>query len=248
MVTGAEPLGITDCLNYGDPTKPEQFYSLQESAKGIVAATKALNTPVISGNVSLYNETNGEAIDPTPMIGMVGLIQDLTTITTPRFKAAGDLIYLLGETGADFNGSLLQQIETGTVAGRLRPLDLKREQKLQQTVLAAIRQHLVSAAHDISDGGLAVALTEMTFHTGIGAQVKVAMPAAQLFSETQSRFLVTIPQDQQAAFETLAGAAATLIGKTGGPQLVALAEDGRIDEPISTLQTVWEESLPCLLK
>lgn len=248
VVTGAEPIGITDCLNYGDPTKPEQFYSLQESAKGIVAATKALNTPVISGNVSLYNETNGEAIDPTPMIGMVGLIEDLTTITTPRFKAAGDLIYMLGETGADFNGSLLQQIETGTVAGRLRPLDLKREQQLQQTVLSAIRQHLVSAAHDISDGGLAVALTEMTFHTGIGAQVKVAMPAAQLFSETQSRFLVTIPQDQQAAFETLAGAAATLIGKTGGPQLVLEAENGRIEEPISTLQTVWEESLPCLLK
>ena len=96
VASGAEPLGITDCLNFGDPTKPEAFYELAEAAKGIIAATKAFNAPVISGNVSLYNETNGEAIYPTPMIGMVGLIEDLSTITTAAFKQADDLIYLVG--------------------------------------------------------------------------------------------------------------------------------------------------------
>lgn len=250
VATGAVPIGITDCLNYGDPTKPEQFYSLQESAKGIVAATKALNTPVISGNVSLYNETNGEAIDPTPMIGMVGLIEDLTTITSPSFKAADELVYLIGEpaAAASFNGSLLQQLQTGTVAGRLAKLDLAQEQHVQQAVRQAIGQHLVSAAHDIGDGGLAVALTEMTFHTGLGAQITAPGSAADLFSEAQSRFLVTVPAPAQAAFEQTVGESATLLGKTGGDRLQIEALDGRIDEAVSTLQTIWEESLPCLLK
>ncbi|MFD1393693.1 phosphoribosylformylglycinamidine synthase subunit PurL [Lacticaseibacillus jixianensis] len=248
VAVGAQPLGITDCLNYGDPTKPEQFYSLQESAKGIVEATKVLNTPVISGNVSLYNETNGEAIAPTPMIGMVGLIEDLTTVTGAGFQTAGELIYVIGDTAADFNGSLLQQVQTGSVAGRLMGLDLQLEQAHQQLVLTAIRAHLIAAAHDVGDGGLGVALAEMTFALGIGAAVSLALPAAQLFSETQSRFLVTVPQSAQAAFEALAAGMAKLIGTTGGEMLQINAADGRIEEPVAVLQTIWEESLPCLLK
>ncbi|WP_461226361.1 phosphoribosylformylglycinamidine synthase subunit PurL [Lacticaseibacillus suihuaensis] len=248
VATGAEPLGITDCLNYGDPTKPEMFYELAESAKGIVAATKALNTPVISGNVSLYNETSGVAIDPTPMIGMVGLIEDLTAIGTPGFKQAGDGIYLIGETQADFDGSLLQVLETGSVAGSLRPLDLVAEKRNQDLVLAAIRAHLTTASHDVADGGLLVTLAEMSFPEGIGATLDVALPQAQLFAESQGRFLVTVPQHHQAAFEALAGTLATRIGTTGDTDLVVQALDGRVAAPVAALKQLNLEGLACQLK
>ncbi|WP_262314883.1 phosphoribosylformylglycinamidine synthase subunit PurL [Lacticaseibacillus parakribbianus] len=248
VATGAEPLGITDCLNYGDPTKPEMFYELAESAKGIVAATKALNTPVISGNVSLYNETSGVAIDPTPMIGMVGLIEDLTAIGTPGFKQGADWIYLIGETRADFDGSLLQVLETGGVAGSLRPLDLVAEKRNQDLVLAAIRGHLTTASHDVADGGLLVALAEMSFPAGIGATLDVALPQAQLFAESQGRFLVTVPQNHQAAFEALAGPLATRIGTTGGADLVVQALDGRVAAPVAALKQLNLEGLACQLK
>ncbi|WP_225046973.1 phosphoribosylformylglycinamidine synthase subunit PurL [Lacticaseibacillus kribbianus] len=248
VATGAEPLGITDCLNYGDPTKPEMFYELAESAKGIVAATRALNTPVISGNVSLYNETSGVAIYPTPMIGMVGLIEDLTAISTADFKEAGDLIYLIGATAADFDGSLLQAVTTGGVAGTLRPLDLAREKADQDLVLAAIRAHLTTAAHDVADGGLLVALAEMSFGRGIGATVEVAMPQSWLFAESQGRFVLTVAPENQAAFEQLAGAAATLIGTTGGAQLAVTAQDGQVAGDVAELTKINAEGLACLLK
>ncbi|WP_125702826.1 phosphoribosylformylglycinamidine synthase subunit PurL [Lacticaseibacillus daqingensis] len=248
VVSGAEPLGITDCLNYGDPTKPEIFYELAESAKGITAATKVFNTPVISGNVSLYNETNGVAIYPTPMIGMVGLIEDLTTITTQDFKQVGEGVYVIGATGADFNGSLLQQVLTGGVAGTLMPLDLAAEKAKQDLVLQAIRAHLVSAAHDVADGGLLVALAEMSFGRGIGLKATVDLPAAQLFSETQGRFILTVPAAHQAAFEAMAGAAATHIGTTEAGTLKVTATDQTIEAPVAALKQINMEGLSCQLK
>lgn len=245
--SGAEPLGITDCLNFGDPTKPEAFYELSEAAKGIIAATKAFNAPVISGNVSLYNETNGKAIYPTPMIGMVGLIEDLSTITTANFKHADDLLYLVGETHGDFNGSELQKLQTGEVAGRLFDFDLDAEKANQQFVLTAIRQHLVTAAHDLSDGGLLVALAEMGFTNQLGAQVKVDLPTSWGFSETQGRFLVTVAPEDQAAFEALNGPA-ELIGRVqAAPQFDVTTVSHQFSVPLEELQTAFEEALPCYL-
>lgn len=248
VATGAEPLSITDCLNYGDPTKPEQFYSLAESAKGIVAATKVLNTPVISGNVSLYNETDGEAIAPSPMIGMVGLIEDLTAIMSPSFKAAGEAVYVIGQTQADFNGSLLQQMMQGEVSGRLRPLDLDQEQENQALVLQAIRKHLVSAAHDVSDGGLLTALAEMSFGRNIGAAVAADWAPALWFSESQSRFIVSVPTAKIAAFEALAGPLATRLGRTQPGELTVQAAGQAMAANVASLKQLNKEALAWQLK
>ncbi len=249
VATGAEPLGVTDCLNYGDPTNPEHFYELAASAKGIVAATKALNTPVVSGNVSLYNETDGAAIYPTPMIGMVGLIRHLTDVTPNYFREPGEVLYLVGTTGTDFNGTELQKMLTGGVRGRLFGLDLATEQRRQQVVLAAIRQGLVTAAHDLSVGGLAAGLAEMTFTRGIGATVNYAVPNSLWFAETPSRFLVTVAPDQIAAFEQLLGEEACYLGTTTAANTLAVTtQDETIDIPVAELQIQYEEAIPCLMK
>ena len=160
VASGGKPLAITDCLNYGNPDKPEIFWELSTSADGISEACRQLDTPVISGNVSLYNETDGEAVYPTPMIGMVGLIEDLAHITTQAFKAAGDRIVLIGETKADFNGSELQKMELGKIEGKLMDFDLAVEKENQANVLKAIKAGLIESAHDLSEGGLAVGLME----------------------------------------------------------------------------------------
>ena len=160
VASGGKPLAITDCLNYGNPDKPEIFWELSTSADGISEACRQLDTPVISGNVSLYNETDGVAVYPTPMIGMVGLIEDLAHITTQAFKAAGDHIILIGETKADFNGSELQKMELGKIEGKLMDFDLAVEKENQANVLKAIKAGLIASAHDLSEGGLAVGLME----------------------------------------------------------------------------------------
>ncbi|WP_316396583.1 phosphoribosylformylglycinamidine synthase subunit PurL, partial [Enterococcus faecium] len=163
IASGGKPLAITDCLNYGSPDKPEVFWELSTSADGIAAACETLGTPVISGNVSLYNETDGQAIYPTPMIGMVGLIEDHKHITTQEFKKSGDLIYILGKTFADFDGSELQKMQLGRIEGVIRNFDLSIEKRNQELVLTAIQNGLIESAHDCSEGGLAIALAESAF-------------------------------------------------------------------------------------
>ena len=152
VASGGQPLAITDCLNYGSPEKPEGFWELWTSADGISEACRTLNTPVISGNVSMYNETNGKAIYPTPMIGMVGLIEDLSHITTQEFKAVGDFVYLVGETKADFNGTEIQKMQKGLIEGKLMDFDLAVEKANQDLVLSAIKADLVASAHDCAEG------------------------------------------------------------------------------------------------
>lgn len=249
VASGAEPIGITDCLNYGDPTKPEIFYELAESAKGITAACKALNTPVISGNVSLYNETNGTAIYPTPMIGMVGLITDTAHVTTQGLKKAGDLVYLIGQTAADFNGTEIQKQQTGTIGGRLGAFDLDHEVAMQQLTLRAIRAGLVNAAHDIAVGGLAAAMSEMVLASNLGADLHLALPAAYAFAETQSRFLVTVPVAKQAEFEALAQTQATLLGQVTMAQRLTIAfTDDHLTLTAAQMRAAYEEGIPCRMK
>ncbi|WP_276528517.1 phosphoribosylformylglycinamidine synthase subunit PurL [Trichococcus shcherbakoviae] len=249
VASGGKPLAITDCLNYGNPDKPEIFWELSTSADGISEACRQLDTPVISGNVSLYNETDGVAVYPTPMIGMVGLIEDLAHITTQAFKTAGDRIVLIGATKADFNGSELQKMELGKIEGKLMDFDLAVEKENQANVLKAIKAGLIASAHDLSEGGLAVGLMESVFDTGLGFDVTVAMDKTLLFSETQSRFILTVKPENVAAVEAIFGSAAAQIGTVTADAVAKIAaENETINLDVKEVQTKWEEAIPCLLK
>ena len=249
VASGGQPLAITDCLNYGSPEKPEGFWELWTSADGISEACRTLNTPVISGNVSMYNETNGKAIYPTPMIGMVGLIEDLSHITTQEFKAVGDFVYLVGETKADFNGTEIQKLQKGLIEGKLMDFDLAVEKANQDLVLSAIKADLVASAHDCAEGGLAVAVAESAFTNQLGVDITVEMPVENLFAETQSRFVLSVKPEKQAEFEALAGDKAVKIGEvtnTGDLKLTALG--GEINVATKKAEELWEEAIPCLMK
>lgn len=249
VASGGQPLAITDCLNYGSPEKPEGFWELWTSADGISEACRTLNTPVISGNVSMYNETNGKAIYPTPMIGMVGLIEDLSHITTQEFKAVGDFVYLVGETKADFNGTEIQKMQKGLIEGKLMDFDLAVEKANQDLVLSAIKADLVASAHDCAEGGLAVAVAESAFTNQLGVDITVEMPVENLFAETQSRFVLSVKPEKQAEFEALAGDKAVKIGEvtnTGDLKLTALG--GEINVATKKAEELWEEAIPCLMK
>jgi phosphoribosylformylglycinamidine synthase len=249
VASGGKPLAITDCLNYGNPDKPEIFWELSTSADGISEACRQLDTPVISGNVSLYNETDGVAVYPTPMIGMVGLIEDLAHITTQAFKTAGDRIVLIGATKADFNGSELQKMELGKIEGKLMDFDLAVEKENQANVLKAIKAGLIASAHDLSEGGLAVGLIESVFDTGLGFDVTVDMDKTLLFSETQSRFILTVKPENVAAVEAIFGSAAAQIGTVTADAVAKIAAANEtITLDVKEVQTKWEEAIPCLLK
>ncbi|AEB31038.1 phosphoribosylformylglycinamidine synthase II [Carnobacterium sp. 17-4] len=249
VASGGRPLAITDCLNYGNPDKPEIFWELSTSADGISEACHLLGTPVISGNVSLYNETDGEAIYPTPLIGMVGLIEDCEHITTQAFKNADDRIFIIGDTKADFNGSELQKLELGKIEGKLMDFDLTTEKGNQDTVLKAIQAGLIESAHDLSEGGLAVGLMESVFDTALGFEVTVEMDKKWLFSETQSRFILTVKPENVLAFKALVKSTATEIGTVKNNGLAKIAtENETITLSIKEVEMKWQEAIPCLLK
>ncbi len=250
VCSGAEPLAITDCLNFGNPQKPEIFWQLEKAADGMSAACTELKTPVIGGNVSLYNETNGTAIYPTPVVGMVGLVKDIDHITTQSFKQAGDLIYVLGETKDEFGGSELQKLVEGQISGKSPEIDLAVESNNQKAVLDAIQAGLVASAHDLAEGGFAVALAESAISSaGLGATVEVTGNAVSaLFSESQSRFLLSVKKEDKDAFEKLTGA--TLVGEVTEEPLLKVVHNGEaiVDTPVEKLETAWRGAIPCLLK
>lgn len=250
VCSGAEPLAITDCLNFGNPEKPEIFWQLEKAADGMSEACKTFNAPVISGNVSLYNETNGTAVYPTPVIGMVGLVRDLKHATTQEFKQAGDLIYLLGETRAEFGGSELQKLVHGEIFGKAPSLNLEVEKEFQNQILAAIRAGVVASAHDVSEGGVAVALAESLMGAnGLGAEVALEGEAAvtALFSESQSRFILSVKAEHQKEFECLTDA--VLIGKvTDTSELtIMVAGTEEINLKVDQMKEAWKGAIPCLL-
>lgn len=248
--SGALPLAMTDCLNYGDPNDPEIYYELHQSVAGMAQACEIFDTPVISGNVSLYNENNGEAIYGTPMVGMVGLIADTKHIIQATAKNAGELLYLVGpQTKADFAGSELQKMLTGKISGTLAPLDLKQLAQTFTNLHQAMKQGLVTSSHDASEGGLGVCLAELFFKTELGAKVKFDFSAAELFSETAGRFLVTVAKKDQQAFEALLGQAQVLVGEvTQTKELDVTVNETRFTVPVATAQKVWEEAIPCLMR
>lgn len=251
VATGGTPLAITDCLNFGNPEKPEIFWQIEKSADGISAACTALNAPVIGGNVSLYNERSGVAVYPTPTIGMVGLIEDLAHVTTQDVKAAGDLVFVIGDTKTEFGGSELQKLlNDGVISGKAPAIDLTVEAARQKDLLTAIKAGLVASAHDVAEGGLAVALAEKTFGAnGLGIEVTVTgSPVTALFSETQSRFVVTVKEENAAAFiETVKDA--QKIGVVTNDALVKINGDNGvlIEGTVEEFRSNWKGAIPCLL-
>lgn len=250
ICSGAEPIAITDCLNFGSADKPEVFWQLEKSADGISDACRKLNAPVISGNVSLSNEVNGVPIYPTPTIGMVGLVHDLSQVTTTEFKDAGDVIYVIGEASLDFGGSELQQMMEGKIFGQAPAIDLEVEATRQKELLTAIQAGLVQSATDLSEGGFAVALCEKAFGTeGLGAGVIVSGSAVTaLFSETQSRFLVTVKEEKAADFEKAVADAIKIGVVTDSNRIVINGENGMlIDGTVDELRSAWKGAIQCLL-
>ncbi|MDM5230509.1 phosphoribosylformylglycinamidine synthase subunit PurL [Lysinibacillus pakistanensis] len=251
VATGGTPLAITDCLNFGNPEKPEIFWQIEKSADGISAACTALNAPVIGGNVSLYNERSGEAVYPTPTIGMVGLIEDLAHVTTQEVKAAGDVVFVIGETNTEFGGSELQKLlNNGVISGKAPAIDLEVEAARQQALLKAIKAGLVQSAHDVAEGGLAVAIAETTFGAnGLGVDVTLTGSATTaLFSESQSRFVVTVKEENAAAFVEIIKDAQK-IGVVTNDALVKINGDKGVlvEGTVEEFRSNWKGAIPCLL-
>jgi phosphoribosylformylglycinamidine synthase subunit PurL len=244
---GATPLAITDNLNFGSPERPEIMGQLVGCIRGIAAACAALDFPVVSGNVSLYNETNGRAILPTPSIGGVGLIADFTRSATLAFKAPSEAILLIGETQGALGQSLYLRDICGREEGAPPPVDLAAEKRNGDFVRALIGEGVATAVHDVSDGGLLVALAEMAMASGIGAQVAAPenVPAhAFWFGEDQARYVITVREDD--AQNVISRAAAgrvpvTTLGHTGGD---AVAVSGDRPVLLSTLSRRHESWFP----
>lgn len=239
VCSGGKPLAITDCLNFGNPENPEIMWQFAQACEGMAEACKVLNTPVVSGNVSLYNETNGENIFPTPTVGMVGLLQDVDNKQTAPFKQAGDVILLIGETLDEIGGSEYLKLVSGDIKGPCPKLDLNVELKLWD-VIGALRAKVgLQSAHDLSEGGLWVSLVESCVENSLGFQVDLGLdlrPDIALFSESQSRVLVTVSQDKlQEALNVLQsrGVAHTQLGAVTSGEIQVQAGDDVVLEDSS---------------
>jgi phosphoribosylformylglycinamidine synthase len=249
-VMGATPLAITNCMNFGNPERPAVMWEFAESIRGMGDACRRLGTPVTGGNVSFYNESGGSAIWPTPIVGMLGLIQDYRLLVRPGFPGPGFLVYLLGETFPELGGSEFAQVVLRSVSGHPPALDLAREASLHQMLVEAARGDLLASAHDCSDGGLAVALAESAFAGDTG--FAVALPGDEpwyvaLFSESASRAVVSVAPEKAESVEALASAhhvPLSRLGETGGPGMVF---DSLLETSVEEARSAHEGAIPKLL-
>ncbi|MFN0088585.1 MAG: phosphoribosylformylglycinamidine synthase subunit PurL [Blastocatellia bacterium] len=264
VVSGARPLAITNCLNFASPERPEVMWAFSETVDGIGEVCRALGTPVTGGTVSLYNETDGRGIYPTPVIGMLGVIEEAKHVTTQWFKQAGDTIVLLGATRKDLGASELLSLLTGQVRGAVPKLDLEAEIALQTVCLKAIQEGIVRSAHDCAEGGLAVALAESCFSSyrraAIGAEIDLTGhagdcgiddPATLLFSESPSRIVLSIQPDHLANLNELAARHAVpcaVIGTVAGERLtISRRGEPILSDDIAALEKRWRDALPLYL-
>ena len=264
-ITGARPLGVTNCLNYGDPTRPEAFWALAEGVRGLADACVALGLPVTGGNVSLYNEAPGSAIAPTPEIGIVGLFDDIAIRRGPAFTANGNSVMLVGEPGPGLAGSEYARLAGGVAVDGPPSIDLVREAHLQTFIREAIARGLVEACQDVSGGGFAVAVAEMAMWGDCGATLRLGVgdsPAIALFGESPSRLVVEVAPRHVPALELLArhnGLPVHALGTTGGDTLrIELAGEGAtgaaeergsriadaLEVPVADMRHAWEHGLP----
>ena len=247
--SGARPLAVTDNLNFGNPYKPENFWQLRECVEGLAEASREFNTPVTGGNVSLYNQSPAGAIDPTPTVGMVGLIDQAAHITTQSFKGAGDAVLLLGELGTGLGGSHFAKVIHGLKAGTPPRLDYAKEKAVQQAVRSLIRMGLVRSAHDCSEGGLAVALAECCISGAepVGADIDLTglgtgRADELLFNESQSRIVISVRRENASAALALVqwqGVPAHRLGFTGSPHLRIKAGEREWPWPVKDLREKW---------
>ena len=265
VCVGARPIAITNCLNFASPERAEVMWSFSEVIDGMAEACRAFNTPVVSGNVSFYNETEGRGILPTPVIGMVGLMEDVRRVVQPGFKKSGDVIALLGTTQDDLSiseyaASVAGISTTDMIAnGKVPELDLEREFAVQQACLEAAEAGLLTSAHDCADGGLAVALTESCFSSlgkdAVGADLNLEgtlNPTALLFSESPSRIIISFDPEASETIRQIASthnAPLALIGKVGGTEL-KVSVDGQpvINASVADLESTWRNALSKSLK
>jgi phosphoribosylformylglycinamidine synthase subunit PurL len=245
--SGGRPLGVTDCMNFGSPERPEILWQFAEAIEGIREACQALEVPVVGGNVSFYNETVGQAVLPTPVIGVVGVLDEAGRLATQSFKAPGHRIAVLGPDAVSLGGSEYLWALHGRLAGRLAALDLEVERRVQAAVRAAVGAGLVSAAHDCSEGGLAVALAEgaATGPAPVGCEVSVPGAARAdlvLFGEGPSRVVVTVEPARVREFEALMAESAIpwrWIGMTGGDRVVIRTGEQVVDVAVDRIVHAW---------
>ncbi len=260
--SGARPLGVTDCLNFANPEKPDGFWQFKRAVEGLAEACEFFDAPVVSGNVSFYNETPEMAIYPTPVVGMLGIIDDVDHICSSEFKNAGDVIVLISGYRADeetgptvceldsLGGSSYLSVIHGVVGGSPPILDMERERRVHKAVLSAIGQGLINSAHDCSDGGLAVALAESCMLGRLGADVSLSAncaPAAALFSEGQSRIVVSLPGSNLGELREIVDAnrvECTILGRVGGSVLkIAINDVTLVHSDVKGLEHVWRSSI-----
>jgi phosphoribosylformylglycinamidine synthase len=261
ICSGARPLAVTDCLNFGNPEKPGVFYQFVESVTGIAEACRALDTPVVSGNVSFYNETNGEDIYPTPIIGMVGVVDDLNHLTTIALKESGNTLALLGAPAETLGGSEYAALHAGQALGPTPPIDLDLEARTQLVCYEAIQAGCIRAAHDVSDGGLAVALAEMCIAGDLGADLACEVAGRgdlALFGEGGSRIVVEAREADLVEIErrarkhdvTFVALGRVSEGKTLSIRLrtAGSAETLELNAPVDTLRQRWEGAIPWAMR
>ncbi|MGY1644020.1 phosphoribosylformylglycinamidine synthase subunit PurL [Geodermatophilus sp. SYSU D00703] len=244
-VSGARPLAVTNCLNFGSPEEPEVMWQFAEAVRGLADACRDLGLPVTGGNVSLYNQTGDVAINPTPVIGVLGVHEDVRRRVPTGWRTAGETVLLLGETKPEFGGSAWASVVHGHLGGRPPAVDLAAERSLGELLAALGRDGLVGSAHDLADGGLAQALAESALRYGTGARLALGDdPFTALFSETAARVVVTTSDHEavrRAASE--AGVAVTELGTTGGD---ALTVEGVAELSLTELRAAWSATLPAL--
>ena len=265
ICVGGEPAGVTDCLCFGNPEKPDRFWQFKRAIEGIVEACEYFKMPVVSGNVSLYNETPESVIHPSPLIGMVGVLENVEQHTGMGFKTAGDLIIMAGQCRDELGGSEYLATIHGVEAGRPPQLNLERELAVQKLVLAAIRSGLIKSAHDCSDGGLAVALAESCIVGGIGAKIELPDTIeaqtnirldSLLFGETQSRVVLSCAPENWPKLQELAHAAhvpVSFLGSVGGERIVVQDIRAQVLRPLIDVSLAdagreYREAIPRLME
>jgi phosphoribosylformylglycinamidine synthase II len=248
---GAKPLAITDCLNFGNPEKPEIFWQFEQACAGVAEACRVLETPVTGGNVSLYNETPSQAVYPTPMIGMVGLIEDLNQVLSNQFKAKGEQIYLLGELAGELAGSEYLAVFENLEAGALPELNLGQIKRTIDFLLELNREGLLAAAHDLAEGGLAVALAEMTVRCGATINIKTEDLLKVLFGERLGRILIATTKENGSKIEKLAQAAQIpchYLGESGGDTLkIDINGATCLDISLGKYRPVFEQTIRSIM-
>lgn len=242
-------MAITNCLNYGNPYKPEVYWTFKESLAGMGDACRKLNTPVTGGNVSFYNENPESAIFPTPIIGMLGVIEDVEKHKmSPSFKKEGDIILYVGAPRIGLGGTEYLKVIHGLTTGDAPILDLDVELKVQETVLEAITSGLVTAAHDISDGGLAVTIAEMGIFGSLGAQIDLSVLSGSIheiwFSEAQSGIILTCQSNQKEPLMKHLSQGGVDVAQIGTVQGDALNFEGVGSVSLDQLHNIYESAIP----